>query len=94
MSEECWTGDHLKYTSFISLPGLIVWGIGLPAIAIVMLRRHYLRAELHEVRTLSVYGFLYNGYKMSHYYWEIIIMYRKVLIVFVNVFLGLISIEV
>ena len=82
------------YVLSVSLPALIVWGIGMPAIAIVLLRRNYVNNRLFEVRTLSIFGFLYNGYKFQNYYWEIIILYRKVLIVFVLVFLALVSIEV
>ena len=46
------------------------------------------------MRTLSIYGFLYNGYRFRTYYWEIIILYRKVIIVFILVFLGLISVQI
>ena len=94
MSQQCWTGDHLMYVLTVSLPSLIIWGIGMPALAIIMLRRYYVANSLFEVRTLSIYGFLYNGYRFSTYYWEIIILYRKCLIVFILVFLGLVSIQV
>ena len=33
------------------------------------------------------YGFLYNGYKFTSYYWESVIMYRKVAMIFIAVFL-------
>ena len=63
MSEECWTGDHLMIVSTVSIPALILWGIGMPACAIVMLHRK--KYKLQEVDTLSIYGFLYNGYKLT-----------------------------
>ena len=95
MSEECWTGSHLKYSMLVALPALIVWGIGLPGLAIWMLRKSYVKNTILSVNTLSIFGFLYNGYRpMTHYYWEITILYRKVLIIFVLVFLGQVSIEV
>ena len=31
-------------------------------------------------------GFLQNGYKKEYYFWEIIIIYRKVIIVFVSIY--------
>ena len=40
------------------------------------------------------FGFLYNGYKRKDYYWEIIIMYRKILSIFVSVFLNRIGVIV
>mmetsp|Transcript_20404 Transcript_20404/g.25124 ORF Transcript_20404/g.25124 Transcript_20404/m.25124 type:complete len:250 (+) Transcript_20404:3-752(+) len=33
------------------------------------------------------FGFLYNGYKRHNYYWEIVIMYRKIMCIFIAVFL-------
>ena len=40
------------------------------------------------------YGFLYNGYKRDNYYWEIIIMYRKIFCLFISVFLNGVGIVV
>lgn len=37
MEEECWNGDHYRYTLAVALPALIIWGIGLPIIAFVTL---------------------------------------------------------
>lgn len=33
------------------------------------------------------YGFFYNGYKRQNYFWEIIIMYRKILCIVLSIFL-------
>lgn len=33
------------------------------------------------------WGFLLNGYKREFYFWEIVITYRKILIIFVSVYL-------
>jgi hypothetical protein len=42
--------------------------------------------KLKEVQ--AKYGFLYNGYKDHSYFWEIVIMYRKTIIIFVQVLLA------
>ena len=34
------------------------------------------------------YGFLYNGYRHRLYYWESVIMFRKVAMIFITVFLS------
>jgi hypothetical protein len=35
------------------------------------------------------FGFLYNGYRNPQaYYWEIVIMYRKIAIIFIQIFLA------
>jgi len=83
------------YVTVVSIPALIIWGIGMPAFAILMLSRHYRRQTIFtDSKVLSKYGFLYNGYKYHRYYWEMIILYRKCLVVFILVFFGLISIQV
>ena len=35
-----------------------------------------------------MFGFLYNGYKKEYYFWEIVIMYRKIAIIFIAVFIA------
>ena len=66
----------------------------MPAIAALRIRGHYLKNDLSEVRTLKLYGFLYAGYKFSAYYWELVILFRKVCILFVLVYLGLVNVEI
>jgi len=43
--------------------------------------------KLSTVSVKQQFGFLFNGYKRHNYYWEIVIMYRKVFCIFVAVFL-------
>jgi hypothetical protein len=70
-----------------ALPALIVWGLGIPCIAWLFIYQK--RNELHLVDTKAKFGFLYNGYRIPQaYYWEIIIMYRKIFVIFIQVFLG------
>ena len=38
-------------------------------------------AKLHKIEIKEQLGFLYNGFRDSTYFWEIYIMYRKVLFV-------------
>lgn len=40
------------------------------------------------METKEKYGFLYNGYQKRFYYWEVVIMYRKILIIFIAVFIS------
>ena len=39
------------------------------------------------------YGFLFSGYNARTFYWEVVIMYRKILIIAASVFLSTISTE-
>ena len=60
-------------------------GIGIPLFAFILLTKE--RRTLDSVQTKEKYGFLYRGYKRSFYYWEIVIIYRKVILIFIAVFL-------
>jgi hypothetical protein len=45
------------------------------------------RLKLMDVK--SKFGFIYNGYRVPQaYFWELIIMYRKIFIIFIQVFLA------
>ena len=45
------------------------------------------KEHLKEVDVKEKLGFLYNGYKIDYYYWEVVIMYRKIFIIMVAIFL-------
>lgn len=88
MDEECWTGDHEFYTLAVAVPGLIVWGIFTPLIVMLIIRRRNRIGKLDSVYGKMVYGFFYLGYKPRHYYWEIVVLYRKMIILFNLLFLA------
>lgn len=52
----------------------------------MMLWKH--RDEIDRPEMLSTYGFLTIGYRAEYYYWEIIIMYRKSILVIATIFMG------
>ena len=78
----CYEGSHLAYVLGIALPSLLIYSIGIPTIALYILRRMHLQKKLFAPRELSyssnVYRFLYGGYKIEAYFWEAVIMLRKV----------------
>eukprot|EP00347_Sterkiella_histriomuscorum_P009615 403340531 len=81
----CSSNQHQVFSLLIALPGLIVWGLGIPFFAfILMLRKN---KSLDSIETRAQFGFLYRGYKKQFYYWEIIIMYRKIFLIFISVYI-------
>ena len=80
----CWEGDHLFYAVSVIIPSVIVWGCGLPILFLGILYKN--RLELHKFSLKARYGFLYIGYDLTSYFWEFIILYRKILIVAILVF--------
>jgi len=90
-SLRCWQGEHLFYTLIIAIPGVITWCLGIPTIALLLVVSNC--RELAFTRVKAKYGFLYNGYKPTRYYWEFVIIYRKILIIFISVFVSSVSVD-
>ncbi|CAI2379095.1 unnamed protein product [Moneuplotes crassus] len=74
----CYSFDHLKWCILISLPILIIWVIGFPTFALVML---YKAKKAKNERILGYFLILYQGLKDNIFYWEFINTLRKFLVV-------------
>jgi hypothetical protein len=83
---ECWQTEHKIFGFFLAMPAIIVWGLGIPFFAFSLLTRE--RESLNKLSVKEKFGFLYNGYKVEYYYWEIVIMYRKIGLIFIQVFIS------
>ena len=83
----CWQGSHLVWASTVGIPFLILYAAGIPLLSLfVMYKRKH---KLHtDKATVSKFGFLYLGYSTHTYYWEAIVMLRKVSMVMIDVVLG------
>lgn len=83
---ECWKDPlHKIFTFYVALPCLIVWGLGIPATIFVLMRKE--SGKLETLAAKQKFGFLFNGYKRNNYFWEIVIMYRKILCIFIAILL-------
>ena len=69
----------------IALPALICWGVGIPIFALFLMVNSSKRIDTVETRRKL--GFLFNGFKVRYYYWEILIMFRKIMLIFIESFL-------
>ena len=83
---QCWTSEHMLWINFLSIPGLLVWGLGLPVFMFYILRKNITNLESIDFR--KKYSFLYVGYKQERCYWEFFIIVRKLLLICVIVFAG------
>ena len=92
MSIQCWSKEHLTYSLGVAFPSLIVWCIGVPILLVIFLAKN--RSNLDKITEKLKYGFLYKGFKQNQFYWEFIIMLKKMLIITASVFLKNVSIPV
>lgn len=83
-SIECFQGEHLNY-SYYSYIFIVIYGLGIPAAAFTFLYKY--RNRLYSSNVVSSLKFLYIEYKPNRYYWEMVIMFRKIAIIFMSVFL-------
>lgn len=72
----CWEHMHQTLAFAVALPCGLVWGLGIPATIYSLMAKEQDGVGTEAVQIM--YGFLYNGYKTDNYYWEIVIMYRKI----------------
>jgi hypothetical protein len=88
----CWNEKHRFFALAVSLPGIIVWVIGVPTISLIMLYRNRKKLSRSDIRLK--FAFLFNGYKQQYFYWEFVILYRKIILITCAVFLGNSSIPI
>lgn len=90
MTEQCWTSRHFVFVFLVAIPMLIFYVLGMPLFVLYRLRKH--RLELQKPfksinrNVVQRYHFLFKGYEAKFYYWEIVIMCRKILMVSIAVF--------
>ena len=77
---------HSFFSYGVALPGIFAWGLGIPFFAFILLSRE--RKNLDSIAVRERLGFLYRGYRTQFYYWEILIMYRKISLIFISVFIS------
>eukprot|EP00003_Mantamonas_plastica_P017629 TRINITY_DN2915_c0_g2_i3.p1 TRINITY_DN2915_c0_g2~~TRINITY_DN2915_c0_g2_i3.p1 ORF type:complete len:5220 (-),score=1332.45 TRINITY_DN2915_c0_g2_i3:434-16093(-) len=84
MSISCLSPEYLLFRDTAATIMLVVYCLGVVVGSTYLLIRN--RFRLHEERVLQRYRFLYDGYANKRFFWEMIIMMRKMLIVTVIVF--------
>ena len=82
LQEQCFVGRHLTMVLSLGVGQLVVWVFGLPALACVMMYRH--RAELSQPNIGFRFGLLHHGYRLERFWWEAIVCFRKVCIIFIG----------
>lgn len=90
MDISCSDSFHQRIMFFVGIPALLLYTFGIPGFAFIILyqRRH----QLADPRVKLQFGFLYDGYEHEYFFWELWVMIRKVLIIFVSVFLSRIGV--
>mmetsp|Transcript_4575 Transcript_4575/g.614 ORF Transcript_4575/g.614 Transcript_4575/m.614 type:complete len:147 (-) Transcript_4575:394-834(-) len=92
LNVKCWDDTHIFFCLAVALPSIVIWGIGIPTVCLFFLYRN--KRNLGGINVRIRFGFLFNGYNDKHYFWEFVILYRKIIITCCSVFLSTISIPI
>jgi hypothetical protein len=84
LEEECFTGRHLVYAFSLGVGQILVFVIGMPLVLFIFLKRNKGNLEAHV--TMVRYGLFYSAYNDSTYFWELMIVLRKIAVVAMSVF--------
>ena len=84
LQEPCFEGRHLMYIMFLTIPQIVLYIIGLPALAAGIILRN--KHRLDDVDFSIRYGLLYLGYRKDREWWELMVVIRKIAIVSVSTF--------
>ncbi|GFR39670.1 hypothetical protein Agub_g141 [Astrephomene gubernaculifera] len=77
----CYRSQHLVLAAAVGFPGLVLFCLGVPAASAAWLRHSARRGRLNDRDFSDRYGFLYEDYSRQYYFWESVIMLRKLLVV-------------
>ena len=83
LEEACFEGRHLFFLLAVGIPMLCLWILGIPSMAMLVLRSRRDKLFVPFSQTRYRYGILYNGYSPERYWYEFVILMRKVCFVFV-----------
>ena len=75
-------GEYRFYVLSLALPVLVFFIMPLPLLAIQKLRN----VDRASDAVYKVYGFLYDGYKTEFWFWEVVVLMRKILLAGISVF--------
>jgi len=80
MDTECYTSIHNFLMWVVGTPSLILWCIGLPTCLFIRLSMN--RKKLSSEMYMEYYGFIYDGLKPKFFFFEFILLLKKLLLVF------------
>ncbi len=76
LTEQCWRGRHFAYVIAVCVPVTLIIIVGLPIFAFITMVKN--RTKLRDDVTLFRYGLLYAGYRKERWWWEVLVLLRKV----------------
>ena len=78
MNVRCFSAVHTLFALGLGLPALILYGLLIPTVCFLRLRKLNKQDKLWSADSDHMYIFLYCGFTNKAYYWEFVVLARKV----------------
>lgn len=84
----CNSESHKLWTYFFAIPFLILMGVCFPSYVIINMAWAYYKKKIEnrDREILFKYGFFYCAYKQKFFYWDLVILIRKLMLLFISLF--------
>jgi hypothetical protein len=89
---EWYSPDHVFWCVFLGLPVMIIWVVGAPVTALVLLYKNYKRGPDNKVNQYLL--ILYQGLEHNKFYWEFVNILRKILLLSMLLFEDIIKVAI
>ena len=91
LSIKWYSNTHILWSALLGIPNVVIWGIGIPVTALVLLIKYKNKLEQWEVQRYLL--MLYQGLNKNRFYWELVNTLRKSLLLSISVFLSTVSLQ-
>ena len=85
MEEPCWQGRHAHFALLVGMPMLVLYAVTAP-LGIIFRLSKAKKMRLAHPSILLRYGLIYSGYRSSKYWFELVVLVRKYLIIVASTF--------
>jgi hypothetical protein len=86
LGQRCYDDEHMYWLYRVGAPLVILFVVGVPLAAWIRLCVSSKRIVNEDEAFKEQFGFLYNGYRFKFWYWEFVVVIRKVLLVAISVY--------
>ena len=89
LGEQWYSSNHIKLIFAISFPSLVVWVLGMPITALILLFKNFKKEESNKVKQYLL--ILYQGLRTEVFYWEFINTFIKAFILLIFIALSFLN---
>ena len=84
LSVQCFSIEHINWVLGLGIPSFLIYAVIIPAIfcSYVFVKRK----QLSDKEFATKVGFLIHGYTKQKFYWEYIVLWKKIVIIFCSIF--------